>query len=130
MQKSMKTMIYQDRRQIPRFAYSALAVLKTPEGPSVAEAQVLDISLLGACVNVPLPLFPDEEFLLVMKSAEGDIVVRGIVRYAQPDGVAGLNFTRMSEKAASRLEHLIQTLMETTMAGQRTPVGTNPPTKR
>jgi hypothetical protein len=130
MQKSMKTMIYQDRRKTPRYVYSALAVLKTPDGPSVAEAQILDISLEGACVNVPLPLFPDEEFLLVMTSNEGDIVVRGIVRYTQPDGTAGLNFTRMSEKATTRLQHLIQMLMETTMAGQRSPAGTNPPIKR
>jgi hypothetical protein len=113
----MKTMIYQERRQKARFAYSALAVLKTPDGPSVATAQIVDLSLEGACVTVPLPLFPDEEFLLVLNSEEGDIVVRGIVRYVQPGGVAGLNFTRMSEKAAARLERLIQTLIETTMPG-------------
>lgn len=113
----MKTMIYQERRKTPRFAYSALAVLKTPDGPSVATAQIMDLSLTGACVNVPLPLFPDQEFLLVINSDEGDIVVRGIVRYTQPGGVAGLDFTRMSEKAAARLEHLIQSLTETTMPG-------------
>lgn len=113
----MKTMIYQERRKTPRFAYSALAVLKTPEGPSVATAQIMDLSLEGAFVNVPLPLFADQEFLLVINSDEGDIVARGIVRYTQPGGVAGLNFTRMSEKAAARLERLIQTLTETTMPG-------------
>jgi hypothetical protein len=113
----MKTLIYQERRQTPRFGYTGLAVLKTPEGPSVAEAQIMDLSLEGACVNVPLPLFPDQDFLLVINSDEGDIVVRGIVRYANPGGVAGLNFTRLSEKAATRLEHLIQTLSETTMPG-------------
>ena len=113
----MKTMIYQERRQKARFAYSALAVLKTPDGPSVATAQIVDLSLEGACVTVPLPLFPDEEFLLVLNSEEGDIVVRGIVRYVQPGGVAGLNFTRMSEKAAARLERLIQTLIKSTMPG-------------
>lgn len=121
MQKSMKTMIYQDRRKIPRYSYSGLAVLKTPDGPSVATAQITDLSLEGACVNVPLPLFPDEEFLLVMNSTEGDIVVRGIVRYVQPGGVAGLNFTRMSEKAAARLEHLIRALSEVTMPGLKGP---------
>ena len=119
----MKTMIYQDRRNTPRFAYSALAVLKTPEGPSVADAQIIDLSLEGACVNVPLPLFPDEEFLLVINSEEGDIVARGIVRYTQPGGVAGLNFTRMSEKATRRLQHLVQTLIETTTPGVKSPSG-------
>lgn len=119
----MKTMIYQDRRETPRFAYPALAVLKTPDGPSVATAQLVDLSLEGACVNVPLPLFPDEEFLLVINSDEGDIVVRGIVRYTQPGGVAGLNFTRMSEKATTRLENLIRSLSETTMPGVRGPSG-------
>jgi hypothetical protein len=62
----MKTLIYQERRQTPRFAYTALAVLKTPEGPTVAEAQIMDLSLEGACVNVPIPRFADQEFLLVI----------------------------------------------------------------
>ena len=113
----MKTLIYQERRQTPRFAYTALAVLKTPEGPTVAEAQIVDLSLDGACINVPIPLFADQEFLLVINSDEGDIVARGIVRYTGPGGVAGLNFTRMSEKASTRLEHLIQTLGEMTTPG-------------
>lgn len=117
----MKTMIYQDRRHEPRYAFSGLAVLKTPEGPSVATAQILDLSLEGACVNVPLPLFPDEEFLLVLNSSEGDIVVRGIVRYTQPDGSAGLNFTRMSEKASTRLHNLVRSLNEMTMTGLKQP---------
>jgi hypothetical protein len=121
MQKSMKTMIYQDRRKSPRYVYSGLAVLKTPEGPSVATAQVTDLSLEGASVIVSLPLFPDQDFLLVLSSAEGDIVVRGIVRYTLPGNVAGLNFTRMSEKAATRLEHLIRSLNEMTVTGARAP---------
>jgi hypothetical protein len=120
----MKSMIYQDRRQTPRYTYSALAVLKTPEGPSVANAEITDLSLEGACVSVPLPLFPDEDFLLVIPSEEGDIVVRGIVRYTQPGGVAGLNFTRMSEKASSRLENLVRSLSETTMPGVKGPART------
>lgn len=117
----MKTLIYQERRQTPRFAYTALAVLKTPEGPTVAEAQIMDLSLEGACVNVSIPLFADQEFLLVINSDEGDIVARGIVRYTGPGGVAGLNFTRLSEKASTRLEHLIQTLGEMTTPGVRGP---------
>jgi len=117
----MKTLIYQERRQTPRYSYSALAVLKTPEGPTVAEAQIMDLSLEGACVNVPISLFADQEFLLVINSEEGDIVARGIVRYTRPDGSAGLNFTRLSEKAHVRLGHLIQTLNEMTRPGAPNP---------
>jgi len=119
----MKTMIYQDRRKSPRYTYTALALMKTPAGPSVADAQVTDLSVHGASVSVSLPLFPDQEFLLVLNSDEGDIVVRGIVRYTLPSGMAGLEFTRMSEKAAGRLEHLIQALGELTRPGVTGPVG-------
>ena len=117
----MKTMIYKERRKTPRYAYSALAVLKTPEGPSVGEAQIMDLSMEGACVSVPLPLVADQDFLLVIHSDEGEIVVRGIVRYTQPGGVTGLNFTRLSEKATQRLERLIQGLADMTLAGKGGP---------
>ena len=108
----MKTMIYQERRQTPRFTFSALAIMKTSEGPSVATAQILDLSLGGACVNVNLPLVADQEFLLVINSDEGDIVVRGVVSYTRPGGLAGLSFLRLSEKASKRLNRLIQDLKE------------------
>lgn len=117
----MKTMIYQERRKSPRIAYSALAVLKTPEGPSVGTAQIMDLSMEGACVSVALPLFAEQEFLLVIDSDEGEIVVRGVVRYTQAEGVAGLNFTRLSEKASGRLERLIRGLSETTLPGTGSP---------
>ena len=119
----MKTMIYQERRKTPRYAYSALAVLKTPDGPSVGTAQIMDLSLEGACVSLTLPLVTDQDFLLVIGSDEGEIVVRGAVRYIQPGGVVGLNFTRLSEKATRRLEKLIQGLSETTLAGAGSPPG-------
>ena len=119
----MKTLIYQERRKTPRYAYSALAILKSPEGPSVAEAQILDLSSGGACVRVPLPFVADQDFLLVISSDEGEIVVRGVVRYALPDGIVGLSFTRLSEKAEARLGHLLQALSETTLPGPGSPAG-------
>ena len=68
-----------------------------------------------------IPLFADQEFLLVINSDEGDIVARGIVRYTRPGGIAGLNFTRLSEKAATRLGHLIQNLNDKTTPGVVSP---------
>ena len=101
------TINHEERRKTSRHSLSALAVLKTPQGPEVCTAQVVDLSLGGSRVTANRPLYPDQEFVLVIKAGGEEIVVRGVVAHALPDGVAGLSFTRMSEEARTRLERLL-----------------------
>jgi hypothetical protein len=101
------SVVHEERRKTPRRSFSALAVLKTAQGPEVSTAQVVDLSLGGSRVLVDRPVQPDQEFVLVIKAGAEEIVVRGVVVHAQPGSPAGLSFTRMSDEARARLEQLI-----------------------
>jgi hypothetical protein len=109
---------YEERRKSPRHSFSALAVLKTPQGPEVSTAQVVDLSLGGSRVTVDRPVQPDQEFVLIVKTGAEEIVVRGVVVHAQPGRPAGLSFTRMSEEARARLERLLENLAEISTASE------------
>ena len=108
--------IQPERRTTPRYSLSALAVLKTPQGPEVRTTEVMDLSLGGSRVMVDRPLQPGEEFVLIIKAGGEEIVVRGVVAHSHADGVAGLSFTRMSEEARARLELLVAGLADSAAA--------------
>ena len=110
-----------ERRKTPRSPISALAVLKTSQGPEVSTTQVVDLSRGGARVVLDRPLAPGEEFVLILKAGGEEIVVRGTVVHSHASGSAGLSFTRMSDEARLRLERLLANSSDSPQSARTTP---------
>lgn len=102
-----------DRRQAPRYAYPATAVIKTGQGLEASGVRVLGIGISGCRIAVSRRLDEGQEFELTIRPNGVEIVVKVVVVYWHKKGFAGLHFTALSPESKERLKRLIEQISKT-----------------
>ncbi len=99
--------MFQERREVPRYSFSAPALIRCLPDGEVSDVSVLGLGIAGCRIEAPRRLTVHHEYELTLSPGAEEIVTNAVVVYWHRTGFAGLHFTSMSQEAKARLERLV-----------------------
>jgi PilZ domain len=99
-----------EKRRSPRIATSTgIWVSWQADGPR-SVSRVRDLSAGGAFISTDVPAPSGATVKLLFALPEGEVRIDGLVRYSNPKTGMGVEFSRMTAVARTRLQELLRRL--------------------
>jgi hypothetical protein len=102
-----------ERRQVPRYGFSAPARIRSLQGNEGTEVEVRGLGIAGCRIQASQRLIVEREYELTIRPNGPEIITNAVVVHWHQTGFAGLHFTSMSQEARARLESLVDHISRT-----------------